>query len=64
MASFESFEIIQVSKVDNSHANTLANLGLTFGMVMKKVIPFAYQDEPSIKAPKLIEVISVAPSED
>ena len=31
---------------------------------MKRVIPFAFQEEPSVEAIKLIEVINVAPSED
>ena len=33
-------------------------------MVMKRVVPFAYQDEPSIETLKLAEMISVVPSED
>ena len=56
--------MVQVSREDNSHANALANLGLTYGMVIKRVIPFTYQDEPNIEAPKLTKVISLAPSED
>ena len=64
MASFKSFEIVQVPGEDNSHLDTLGNLGSTSRVRMKRVIPFAFQDEPSIEALKLTEVINVAPSED
>ena len=64
MARFESFEIVQVLREDNSHTNALANLGSAFGIIMKRVISFIFQDEPSIEALKLTKVINVAPSEE
>ena len=64
MARFESFEIFQVFRVDNSHVDALTNLGSVFGIIMKRVIQFAFQDEPSSEAQKLTEVISASPSED
>ena len=64
MANFDSFKIVQVPRKDKNHADVLTNLGLTSGMVLKRVVPFAYQDEQSNKALKLTDVISVTPSED
>ena len=64
MASFESVEIVQVRKEDNGHADVLPNLGLPSRIIMKKVIPFTFYDEPSVKAPKPTEVINVTQSED
>ena len=42
MASFESFEIAQVPRENNSHADALANLGSASRAIMKRVIPFAF----------------------
>ena len=64
MTNFESFEIFYVLREDNSHANTLANLGLASGVIMKRVIPFAFQEESSIEDLKPTEVINMASSED
>ena len=64
MAKFESFEIVQVPSEDNSHADTLVTIGSTSGVIMKKVIPFSFQEEPSIEALKPVKVINVELSED
>ena len=64
MTSFESFEIVQVLREDNSHADMLANLGSASEIIMKRVILFTFQDEPSIEALKPTEVINIAPSKD
>ena len=53
-----------IPREDNSNVDALANLGSASRMVMKRVAPFSYQDEPVIEAPKLTKVISVPPSQD
>ena len=64
MARFESFEIVQFLREDNSHADAFTNLGSIFGVIIKRVIPCAFQDEQSIEAMKLTKVLSATPSED
>ena len=64
ITNFEFFEIVQVPREENSHANALANLGLASGTIMKRVIPFAFLEKSSTKAPKLKEVVSVGVSRD
>lgn len=53
IANFEAFEIVQVPREENNHADALANLGLASRTVIKRVNRFAYLDEPSLEASKL-----------
>ena len=53
LANFESFEIVQIPREENGHADALANLGSASRIIKKKVIPFVYLDESSIETLKL-----------
>ena len=66
IANFKVFEIIQIPREENDHVDALTNLWLASGIVMKKVIPFAYLDDSNIEPLKLKEVIKNVeePSED
>ena len=56
LATFESFKVIQILREENSHTDALASLGLAFGIIIKRVIPFTYLDEPSIESMKSKEM--------
>ena len=59
IANFESFKIIQVLREEISHVDTLANLGLSSRIVMRRMISFMYLKESSIEALKLTKVVNI-----
>ena len=59
IANFESFEIIYVLSEENNHDDALANLGSSYGIIMKRMIPFTYLEELSIDTSKLKEVANI-----
>ncbi|KAL5785135.1 hypothetical protein ACOSQ2_007527 [Xanthoceras sorbifolium] len=55
-ASFESFDIEQIPRSENAHADALANLGSSLDTTIERTIPMVFVQWPAVWKPTKLEV--------
>ncbi|KAL5836644.1 hypothetical protein ACOSQ3_013813 [Xanthoceras sorbifolium] len=55
-ASFESFDIEQIPRSENTHADTLANLDSALDTTVERTIPMVFTQWPAVWKPAKLEV--------
>ena len=62
-STFEEFNITQIPRLDNSHADALANLGSSIPATESQLIPLIYLQWPAVWKDPPVEVTTIVASD-
>ena len=62
-STFEEFNIAQIPRLDNSHADTLANLGSSIPTTESQSIPLLFLQWPAVWKDPPVEVTTIETSD-
>ena len=62
-SKFEEFNIIQIPRLENNHADALANLGLVIPVTASQAIPLFYFQWPAVWKDFPVEVTTIDTSD-